>query len=303
MIKRLRRFLCLALITALSLSLTGCTKLPEDTKEDVVKLDLDGVSKHYKIIIVNDTHIQVNNEEVADENKDFMANRIVEFTNGGLTTLKRWEKLSEALDSYNADLIVFAGDMVDFCSMANTDALKEGFSKLKTPYIYIRSDHDTEAYWMADTDAEAALERQNNVTVNDDILYADLGEVCVLCINNSNKQITSDMVIKMGHVIDRGKPILVVTHIPFEQQSDTDLLEYSEEVRQGRHLYWGYTGENYPDDNTISFMSKLYSEESNVKAVFAAHLHAAWEGKFSEYAIEHVFAPAYQGNVGVVEVY
>ena len=295
--------LCAVLAVSLSVSLTGCSNLPKDTKEDDVKLDLDGVSKHYKILIVNDTHIQINNDEVAESNRDYMEHRIGEFTTRGLTTKERWDKLSSSLDSYNADLIVFAGDMVDFCSKANTEALKEGFDKLKTPYIYIRSDHDTEPYWMTDGDDSSAKERQDKVTVNTDVLYADLGELCVLCINNSNRQISKEMLETMKPIFEKGKPVLVVTHIPIEQEEGTELLEYSEEVRDGRHLYWGYTGEAYPDNNTAEFMSILYSEESNVKAVFAAHLHAKWEGQLSENAIEHVFAPAFQGNVGVVEVY
>ena len=299
-----KTFLGVMLVISLGLSLIGCgSSKPKDTKEDIVKLDLDGVSKHYKILIVNDTHVQINNDEVADENKDFMANRIVEFTNGELSTYDRWQKLPKTLDSYNADLIVFAGDIVDFCSKANTEAIKEGFDKLKTPYIYIRSDHDTEPYWLSYQDANLAKEYQDAVTVNTDVLYADLGEICVLCINNSNRQITSEMLDTMNAVFEKGKPVLLVTHIPIEPESDTGLMEYSEEVRGGRHLYWGPTGEAEPDEITSKFINILYSEESNVKAVFAAHLHARWEGEFSDNAIEHVFAPAFQGNIGVVEVY
>ena len=49
-------------------------------------------------------------------------------------------------------------------------------------------------------------------------------------------------------------------------------------------------------------MDLIYAEDSPVKEVLAGHLHFTWDGQLTENTKEHVFAPAYPGNIGVVRV-
>lgn len=266
---------------------------------DEVELNL-GLQKEYKIVFVNDLHMQVNSDEIEKEQKDFMTQRIGEFSYNGMTTYENWQSIPRAISKLDADFVIFGGDILDFCSEANAEALKDGFSQLKTPYMYLRSDHDVEPYWLSDTNAEKCMNLQNNVADNSSVLWQDLGEVIVLGINNSHNNISEEALEIIKNVFAMGKPVIVATHIPFDQSEGTELKEFSERVRDGRHLYWGVEGEKYPNEYTQEFMSMIYAEESPVIAVLAGHLHDGWEGTISNNTIEHIFGPCYKGNIGVV---
>ena len=46
------------------------------------------------------------------------------------------------VNELNPDLVVFAGDMMDFTSFSNVEILKKGMSKINNDIIYVRADHD-----------------------------------------------------------------------------------------------------------------------------------------------------------------
>ncbi len=269
---------------------------------DEVNLNIESISDSYKIAVVNDLHLQINNDEIASENSEFMNNRITEFSSIGTTTYEKSKKLAEAINECNADLVIFAGDMIDFCSKANTDALNECFQKLTSDYIYLRSDHDLEPYWMMVSDYADCNLRQGEICDNSRILVYDLGSVIVLGFNISQNNIDSESLEKVKEVFSLNKPVIVATHVPFDSSVNGDLKKYSEEVRGGRHLYWGSDAENVPNAEMQEFLNLIYAEDSPVVYVIGAHLHAKWDGLISEKITEHIFAPCYMGNVGIINI-
>ena len=46
----------------------------------------------------------------------------------------------------------------------------------------------------------------------------------------------------------------------------------------------------------------MYAADSNVIQILAAHLHAAWDGVVANDLREHIFAPAYEGRIGIVHI-
>ena len=76
----------------------GCTNCENNAFGDAgytideVNLEV-GLTKPVRLIVINDLHLQINNDEIAAEQKEFMTNRVSEFTTNGLSTEKRWKKL------------------------------------------------------------------------------------------------------------------------------------------------------------------------------------------------------------------
>ena len=99
-----------------------------------------------------------------------------------------------------------------------------------------------------------------------------------------------------------GKPVVILTHIPIGQWQGTDLQTYSETVRNNRRLYWAPGADKEPDTNTAAYLEMVYAEDSPVIAVLAGHLHSKWEGQVSPNAIEHIFAPCFMSNIGIVDI-
>lgn len=289
------------LTLSLILLLTACNLV---IAYDISEVNLDlGLYKDYRIVYINDLHLQAQTEELDPEKADFMTSRISEFSFEGLTTEMRIANLSEAINKVSPDLVVLGGDILDFCSEKNCELLKEALSKLDAPYIYIRSDHDVEPYWLADKDHNKCNELQNGICDNSPIIYYDLDEVIVMGINFSQNNISESAVLTAKEIFSKGKPVIVATHVPFDTLEDASLQAFSAEKRDGRLLYWGDGTEYVPDGNTREFMDMIYAADSPVAAVFAAHIHDEWEGNISDNAIEHIFAPCYKGRIGVINVH
>ncbi len=296
-----------SVIIFIFLFLTACSGKSSDFESqgytiDEVNLNIESITDSYKIVVVNDLHLQVNNDEVAEENSEFMDNRIAEFSSIDTTTHEKLLELPEAINDIDADLVIFAGDMIDFCSKANTDALSGCFQKLTTDYIYLRSDHDLEPYWLKVSDYADCNLRQSEICDNSRILIYDLGSVIVLGFNMSQNNIDSESLEKVKDVFSLNKPVIVATHVPFDSSVSDDLKLYSEEVRNGRHLYWGYDAEYFPNAETQEFLNLIYADDSPVVYVIGAHLHSKWDGLISQKITEHIFAPCYMGNIGIINI-
>lgn len=275
--------------------------------ENVV-VEVPGLTGEYNILLVADMHIICNNDEVAESKVDDVKGRIKQFSpDGGKTTaLKLWKDMPGLLDKCNADIILFAGDMVDFCSEANVDALKEGLDKLETPYCYVKSDHDVLPFYMANTDDDICAERQSDIGVNSKAWYVDLGEIVILCYNRSDKSMSEDGLEVVKEAVALDKPIILLSHVPFNSDLDTSLAEKSCEVFGGKNLTWGVvfdsTGYTTADPAGLEFLSIVYAEDSPVKEILAGHLHFMWDGPVTDSVNQHVFTPTFTKRVGYITV-
>ena len=268
---------------------------------DEVNIEV-GLEKPVTLIVVNDLHLQINNDEIAEDSKEFMTTRVQDFATGGLTTENRWKKLPKLINDVDADYVLFAGDMLDFNSAATASALKEGMEQLNKPYMYVRADHDMECYWQAAPSASDADERQAAICDNDLLMVQDLGEIIIMGVNFTQNNISETTLERIKEVMAMGKPVVVLTHIPVGQWQGTELQENSEEVRGGRRLYWAPGADKEPGETTAAYLNLIYAEDSPVVAVLAGHLHAKWEGQVSPNAIEHIFAPCFMNNIGIVNI-
>lgn len=301
--------IALLAVFALTCFFCGC-KTPNGetvfTKEGYTtdKVDIEiGLDKPVSLLVINDLHMQVFSEEISSENVDFINNRIGEFSTNNLSTKERWNKLPKLINRCDSDYVLFLGDMLDFNSEATCNSLKEGFEKLKKPYMYIRSDHDMEPYWLTNPDNEAANIRQEQIFQQKGIYVEEFEEFLIMGVNLSQNNMTESALNTAKEVLKKGKPVIVVTHVPIGSLVDTSLKEYSEEIRQGRSLFWAPGADKEPNEVTKEFIDLITKDDSGVVAVLAAHLHGKWDGMLSLNVREHIFAPCYQGNVGIVNVY
>lgn len=267
---------------------------------DYVTLEA-GIEKPVRLVVVNDLHLQINNEEISEENREFMTARVNEFATGGVTTEKRWERLPKLINKTEADYVAFIGDIADFNSIATTEALKKGFSELNKPYMYLRADHDIEAYWQNSADYTTLLTRQAEICDFKEVFVEELDEIVLVGINMSQNNISEDTYLVVKEAMEIGKPVIILTHVPVAQMEGGELQSFSEQVRDGRRLYWGH-GAMEPSPATECLLNDIYAEDSPVVAVLAAHIHGSIEVFVNENVVEHVFAPCYLGNIGIVTI-
>lgn len=308
-----KRAILLLMLLLFCSSVTGLLACSKGENADKKRLSREGytideVTVHagletpVKLIMVNDAHVQAIGDSISSENKAIIDARIAQFSTAGLTTAKRFEKLCDTLSSTDASLILFAGDIADFSSPETAKCIKEGFEKLSTDYMYLREDHDFYDYWQDTIGYQGLVDRQTSITELDSIYVRELEEIVVAGINFSHSQIGPDVVERFKAACDIGKPVIVVMHVPIDQKDSSDLKAFSEETRNGELLYWGQNTSYKPNQNTSALLDLIYEDDSPVVAVLAAHLHGKWEGPISKNAFEHVFAPLYEGNIGIITI-
>ena len=103
----------------------------------------------------------------------------------------------------------------------------------------------------------------------------------------------------------KGKPVIIVTHVPYEAKVDTpgideSLEELSMRVRN-KIYYWG-GGKYEPNDKTKQYFSMIYSDDTPVVQVLAGHMHEKWDGMITEKVPQHIFSPAFKGVIGIVHI-
>lgn len=273
--------------------------------------DLEKVGKTYDIAFVNDLHLITDDEpgDVLEEHLRTVRERhdALSVTPEGICAEELWPEVIKFLNYHDFDAIIFGGDMLDYGSHSNLRALAEGFANLKYPkekIMYLRSDHDYGGWYggSAFTDADGALAQAQLLDGDRDEQWMEFDEFIIAGVSKSYRNLTDGRLAFLMGKLNAGKPVIVASHVPFYSKADKSLEEKSKQVR-GRIYYWNPEDSPYrPDENTQKLIDCMYGEDSGAVQILAAHLHAAWDGKVTDKLKEHIFAPSYEGGIGIVRV-
>lgn len=272
---------------------------------DKESINIEGVEKEYKILVANDLHDFALDDTVSEEKYQVIYDRYNTLFRSatGVHSLDLWNGLSVILDSYDADSIIFIGDMVDYSSPTNLKLLQNGLKNIETPYIYLRADHDLGMWYAKEPLPDVAVERTLDVAEYKDVFVKDCGEFYLVGWNNSTSQLTEGGLETMKKVFTEGKPIVLATHVPLDSIVDDSLYKAAKEAdSQGRAKLWGERCLYKPDNTTQEFLDMVYAEDSPVEAVLAGHLHFKYTVKLTDNITEYVMPPAFSGKITMVTV-
>lgn len=273
------------------------------SEEESFAIHISGLKNTYKFIFVSDLHIIVENDEISPESLGNVQERHEIFQSAdGKHASELWEELPDYFNSQHADAILLGGDMIDYASTANINALKAGIEKMDAPLLYVRADHDYNPYNCKGLDRKEMDKLHESIDGYEELPIIEFKDLCVVGINNSTEQISEQQLKKFREVADIGKPIILLTHVPLKSKIDASLSEKSKKAWQDRALIWGEGCTYEPNDNTKAFLDLVYAADSPVKAVVCGHLHFTWEGKLTENCFQHVFSAMYPGKYGVITV-
>lgn len=261
-----------------------------------------GLQREYTFLVVNDVHIVLESDDIPEEYLGEVKGRYEMFVDGeGLHSSDLWLNLAGTLDSYQADAVLMAGDMMDFISEKNIECLKAGLNKIEAPYMYVRADHDYGS-WYNNIDNDSVRGLLESLDGNPDYFTMELDELIIFGVNNSTSQISDNTLKEFTEVLAKGKPVLILTHVPFLPTGDSSLAETSRQVRQDRVLAWGLNCYYWPHETTLEFMNLMLAEDSPVIGVVAGHLHFKNRSMLNERVVQIVQDPTYLGYVGVIRI-
>lgn len=295
------------LLTACVL-LAGCGKdadFSKYIKKKEIVIDLPKVSSEYTLAVINDVHLWVEDDEISKEQKDHVHERVESFLDGsGKTSAERFAAKMKALAGEKIDGLILNADIVDQMSAANLKYVCNALDLCKTDYMYLRSDHDLAFEWLSmDSENWADIvECGSNYALDEAFYELEYEEFIVLGINSSHESIGEETLGQIKKVFAKGKPIILFSHVPY---AFSDMEAYKDIPKaDGRYKVWGKTRDCYyvADGPMAEYLEMVTADDSPVVAVFAAHLHGAYEGKINDKITEYVLPPFYEGNIAYITV-
>lgn len=275
------------------------------TVEEVV-VEIEGLQREYTLAWVSDLHMITDKEagdvdvaQLYDVKKRYDD---LPVTQEGIHAEELWPEIVKFLNYQEFDGIIFGGDMIDYCSTSNIEALKEGYDSLRAPVLYVRADHDYGSWYGSYSLNDVKAHSLQASIDGDDIekKYLEFDDFIVIGVDNSNKNMPSGQMWMLEELYNKRKPVIAVTHVPYESEVDDSLEKLSFQVRN-KVYYWG-GGDYIPNEYTEEYLHMIYREETCVEQVLAGHLHASWDGMMTEQVPEHIFGPAFDGHIGVIHV-
>ncbi|MCQ2396194.1 MAG: metallophosphoesterase [Lentisphaeria bacterium] len=271
-----------------------------------VEMKVKGLKRDYNFLMICDLHVIAEDMSEAEEKsvhiiKDRMEN--VFKTSGNTTsTLALFRKLGPVVNNCGADAVLLGGDICDFGSIANLNILKDELSKWTVPYMYTRADHDFRPWWMAQEHEAEIAELGKAIDGDEDLMVMEFEDLLVVGYNKSTWNVTPDALKRFKEVYAKGKPIVIVSHVPFNSPVDPSFGEKIMSHENGRNLSWGKGCAYDANAVTDEFLQMVYAENSPVKLVLSGHMHYSADTMLSATCRQHMFAPAFTGNIGIVKL-
>ncbi len=291
-----RRLLFFSLVCAVCL--TGCGKDSGEWEKSVIEeqIVIQGISGEYDLLFLTDSHVvslgeaaengraQTENGEAQagtgaqDEEsrrQEYAASRYEGFCGQDGTSSQ--EMFAQAMDyarEEGVDGVLLGGDIIDSPSQENLTFLSEELSTLSMPYLYTPGNHDWTYPWeyMTSKGKQEYLPMLSPYMGGNTAFHTlDFGEFVVAAVDNSSGQVNPEALEEYEEVLDQGKPVIVLAHVPFLTQS---VLTKAREVwKSGVVIGGGNFGGIYPDETSQEFLEMTTASDSPVVAVLAGHVH------------------------------
>ena len=285
--------------------LSGCGRREgreEDWEKQIAEetIEIEGLEEEYTLLFLTDTHMVVQDEKASEQEKENTSARYREFVNSeGIPSAEQFPEWIRYANEKQVDAVLLGGDIIDTPSEANLKWLEEQLAQLKMPYLYINGNHDWTYPWEYMTEAGRAaylplLEPFMNG--NTTIQTLELDEITIVGIDDSTNQVDGNVLPAYETILDRGRPVIVLAHVPFMTQS---VLGRAVEVWGSPTVIGaGNFGGIYPDENSERFVNLTTARNSPVELVLAGHVHF-YDRDFMEgekNVLQLVGGAGFQGN-------
>ena len=273
-----------------------------------------GLPKPVRALHFSDTHLCCADERENDRKRTLATNRLRLFSKGPACL-----DASLAYAKERGELVLHTGDLIDFVSAKNLEAVKEKFSS--TNCILSAGNHEFSQY-VGEAKEDDAYKAQSYSRVqsyfpNDLTFYSrTVGGVNFVALDDVYHNLTAKGLELFKAEVAKGLPIILLCHCPLytPETFDAELKHRQEKIRlrpkKGIFMYQvgvppektvGMVHARRPDAPTLAFIEYL-KKQPLLKAILCGHLHVRMSGAFSETATEYVAGPSFNGEAQEITI-
>lgn len=264
----------------------------------VTKLRL-GAEKPFKFIHISDSHVTLADEREEQKKQELAESRSVHFK-GPVSILDSVRDYANK----NNTFVVHTGDLIDFISEKNYEFATEYASSCDL--FFAAGNHEFANYLgeHEDNEYKARSAERVNACFKNNIFFDTkvVNGINLIAVDNSYHQFEAWQLERLKEEVKKGMPILLFMHAPIYDEATYDCMInrlhnkcaflmnvpdelvdlYPEELHY-HHRATEVTKEAY----------KLILEEPLIKAVFAGHIHFAFESQPNETTKQFVIGGAH----------
>lgn len=271
---------------------TRQVKGPEELEIRELTLKV-GAKKKFEVLHLSDTHLTA--FDVRDEEQKA---RLARYRNSEFPWADYYLRQQLAYSREHGLPVIHTGDLIDFVSEMNLDQAVALFSE--ADWMLIAPGNHEFAHYMGYFGPEiqdSAFKNRSYDKVQDaypfDFKLSSkiVNGVNLVAIDNSFYNVSKEQWDLFRAEIDKGYPIVLLTHIPFF---------VPELYEEGKRLGWKHSGlcgtvQEGADETTLAFIAWL-KEQPALKAILCGHLHMFWTERFSPSAVQYVVGGACNGQ-------
>ena len=273
-----------------------------DIKLQISKTQIDiGLNREYRFFQLSDAHIAYIDEQSSDIDirdnarstagwkklKVEFATQFAEHCDESYDVEAHTllELLTEHAIDFDADAVIFSGDIMDRVTDSNIRYLKGLVAHFPRQIIYCPGNHASHDEYG---NHRNMYDRFKGLIDSPEIDVVDFGEFEIVTVDNGAKQITDYQLTRLKEEIDKGKKILLVLHAPL------NLGEFGEQMRKKISGYFllGVEGDG---ENAFKFIDLIKENDKSFIAVLAGHIHTAVEYPITDNLIQYTASSALIG--------
>lgn len=276
-----------------------------------------GIAEPFQALHISDSHI------IKIDDRDFsrLSKRFNKRISASQACLYREIELMDAVhyvETHDDMLFIHSGDFLDMYSEAGLDFEATIFNRLKNVIACV-GNHE-----FINVNGKASLDDDSRFSLYDAIqpsLPNDIGFASVIykgvnfvALDNTNNNVTKEIVRKMKAEVKKGYPIVIICHIPFyipetiqerlDQRADWAKGASASVVGAPREITDKYPGddekqtgakyEQRATSTTLEFTEWLRSQDC-IKAILCGHNHRTHVEQFSPSCVQYTVAGGFNG--------
>ncbi|MFI3295401.1 MAG: metallophosphoesterase [Rikenellaceae bacterium] len=205
-----------------------------ETSTNGLKVDyyMNGLEKETNIIFISDCHITVEDQRGAEfyQYSKRMGGWAVEAENYG-TSNGREQQLLQSIEKAkenNADLVILAGDIINFPSEASVELIKKIMDESGLTWVYIAGNHDWHYEGMegtaTDLRASWVEQRLTPLYQGENSMYSSriINGINFVVIDNSTNEVSQEQLDFFKKQTQKSEPIILSMHIPLYTNEQQD---------------------------------------------------------------------------------
>ncbi len=184
-------------------------------------------------------------------------------------------------ESKKADVLIMAGDIIDFHTEGNARLLENALKNHPVPYLLLRGNHEELDYLPMGHPMKSAGEPVQKL---------NLGDMIILGFDDADRVITNKQIDVLKETLQQEKPVLISMHIPILTEGNAPKDNY---------FYLNYEG--CPKENLI-FIRLIRENADKIIAVTCGHLHGIGVSEICPSVTQYVSSQGLIGSLSIFDI-